>query len=582
MIEAGDTIENRVTGERILFHRTATETGGNSVLIECWIPPGGSVTAARASRTQYERFEVLAGTLAAQTVGEPEVYAGPGERVTVMRGRSCRLWNPGETELHLVCEAHPARGFRERLERDFARDAKTPTQAEAARSRPIHRAARVVHERKERLMTIFRPTPRKFAFLLALLAALAATSVASASSIVFMRIDGNIYRANADGSGQVAVTRDGTPADPYRFAAQADDGTIVVTRSNRLHRLSKTGEPLREPIVLITLTDGTQQLDPGVAVSPDGRTVAYTIRNYESYFDSGCQCRRLREGLGIRTRYGDPVSGEARGSTIDVWTPSFIDNGRLLLSNAGTVGENLFTAAVGGPGTPFYMDPARSPVNPRRNGFHLWDAELTRAGDKLAVMRASVVSVSEPANRTIQIYATSGVSAAPTPRCTIGPGRQIAAAPSPSWSPDGTTLVWEERDGIWSSPVNLGAPNCGLAPRLIVPGGAQPDWGPADMPRATVVRDRVKPRAAGLRIARAGGTYVLTFRLSEAALVGAKVDRVRGKRNSVVRRLAGRSLPAGPARLAVGRLAAGRYRVTLMLRDRAGNRSTVTKSISIG
>ena len=35
MIHAGDTIENPVTGERLVFHKTSAETNGEAVVVEC-------------------------------------------------------------------------------------------------------------------------------------------------------------------------------------------------------------------------------------------------------------------------------------------------------------------------------------------------------------------------------------------------------------------------------------------------------------------------------------------------------------------------------------------------------------------
>ena len=39
MIRAGDTIENPVTGERIVFHQTSRETNGEAVVFETQSPP---------------------------------------------------------------------------------------------------------------------------------------------------------------------------------------------------------------------------------------------------------------------------------------------------------------------------------------------------------------------------------------------------------------------------------------------------------------------------------------------------------------------------------------------------------------
>ena len=46
MIHAGDTIENPVTGERLVFKKTSAETNGEYVLFECFVKPSGFVAAA--------------------------------------------------------------------------------------------------------------------------------------------------------------------------------------------------------------------------------------------------------------------------------------------------------------------------------------------------------------------------------------------------------------------------------------------------------------------------------------------------------------------------------------------------------
>ncbi len=46
MIRAGDSVVNPVTGERLVFHRTSEETGGEYCRFEVYIEPGGAVAAA--------------------------------------------------------------------------------------------------------------------------------------------------------------------------------------------------------------------------------------------------------------------------------------------------------------------------------------------------------------------------------------------------------------------------------------------------------------------------------------------------------------------------------------------------------
>ena len=52
----------------------------------------------------------------------------------------------------------------------------------------------------------------------------------------------------------------------------------------------------------------------------------------------------------------------------------------------------------------------------------------------------------------------------------------------PTWSPEGDALAWEEADGIHVAALgDLGACESAARP-LVVPGGRDPDWGPAAAP----------------------------------------------------------------------------------------------------
>jgi quercetin dioxygenase-like cupin family protein len=119
MISAGTTIENPVTGERIVFHKTARETNGEAVVIETFVQPGGFVAAAHVHPYQEERFQVLRGSVGFR-IGRRKSVAGPGERLTVPSGTPHRFWNAGEDEAHFVCEVRPALQFEQLLETMFA------------------------------------------------------------------------------------------------------------------------------------------------------------------------------------------------------------------------------------------------------------------------------------------------------------------------------------------------------------------------------------------------------------------------------------------------------------------------------
>jgi mannose-6-phosphate isomerase-like protein (cupin superfamily) len=113
VFHAGEQIENPVTGERLVFHETAAETGGERVVFETIVRPGGFVAAAHLHPFQSERFEVLAGTLGMHR-GKEKMELSPGEIALVEPGTPHKFWNAGEGELRFVCTVAPALQF-ERL-----------------------------------------------------------------------------------------------------------------------------------------------------------------------------------------------------------------------------------------------------------------------------------------------------------------------------------------------------------------------------------------------------------------------------------------------------------------------------------
>jgi len=118
VIRSGQTIENPVIGERITFLKTARDTGGEYVLVEAAVAPGGSV-ASHVHPYQTEEFEVLSGSLEFRR-DRDKVVAGDGDSVTVDPGTVHRFKNFGEDEARFIARVSPALEFESFLETMFA------------------------------------------------------------------------------------------------------------------------------------------------------------------------------------------------------------------------------------------------------------------------------------------------------------------------------------------------------------------------------------------------------------------------------------------------------------------------------
>lgn len=119
MIRTGQTIENPVTGERVVFRKTAADTKGELVVIDVYVEPDGFVAGTHVHPSQEEHFEVLSGTVEMK-LGRETVLARPGDRVLVSAGTPHMFRNAGDERAHFVCEVRPALGFESLLETMFA------------------------------------------------------------------------------------------------------------------------------------------------------------------------------------------------------------------------------------------------------------------------------------------------------------------------------------------------------------------------------------------------------------------------------------------------------------------------------
>jgi quercetin dioxygenase-like cupin family protein len=107
MAYAGQTVENPVTGERIVFRQTSDDTNGELVAIDLTLPPGGHVPGAHVHPNQEERFEVTSGKMKFR-YGMRTIVAEAGETVLVPAGKIHSFAQHGDEPSQCRVEIRPA------------------------------------------------------------------------------------------------------------------------------------------------------------------------------------------------------------------------------------------------------------------------------------------------------------------------------------------------------------------------------------------------------------------------------------------------------------------------------------------
>lgn len=363
----------------------------------------------------------------------------------------------------------------------------------------------------------------------------AVPAAASASSIVFVK-DNNVWLANPDGSGQYQVTLDGTPAEPYSSPSQADNGTIFAIKGSgryaTFHKMKQNGALLAAPFE--SSAPGTGPLE--ASISPDGSTAAYsflTTTNDYSCWPYNCVDVDGRVFFTHSDRFTHWEEIEGPNTYGD--DPSWIDNGRIAFANGSST---LWTDGVGPEEARQWFDDYETPGSFGHEGQSYRDADVS--GQTVALVRVNEGHIGDPpadGTTTVQIYrytgtgysGDSGVSAT----CAV---RKASSAPpqeDPTLSPDGSRVAWQEPDGIWTTSTACGDHT------LIVPGGSEPDWGPANVnpePRADTEPPSVElaGRLPTLRKALRRGIR-LNVQCSEACSIDSRLflgERVVGKGNA--------------------------------------------------
>lgn len=109
-MRSGEAYENRVQGDRAVVREGSDDNGGERLVVDLYVRPGGAVAGKHIHEYITERFEVLAGTVRFHLDGRDEVV-GPGQRVEVPPGAVHDWWNVGDDEAHVLVEIEPAARF---------------------------------------------------------------------------------------------------------------------------------------------------------------------------------------------------------------------------------------------------------------------------------------------------------------------------------------------------------------------------------------------------------------------------------------------------------------------------------------
>ena len=155
-MQAGDILSNPATGTRIVWRRTAAETGGLASVAEVHLAPTGRRAPLHVHPRQRQRIEVLAGSLGAQ-LGRRRSVVGSGARFAVPEGLPHRFWNAGEDTVQLVVEVTPSLGTEALLEALYAlSDAGKSDRGGLAH---LLRVAALVDDHFDTVRLAFPPTP---------------------------------------------------------------------------------------------------------------------------------------------------------------------------------------------------------------------------------------------------------------------------------------------------------------------------------------------------------------------------------------------------------------------------------------
>lgn len=119
MAVPGQEIFNPRTGQRMIFHQTASSTNGTLLRVESVHPPANRPEPEHTHPVQESSAEVLEGTLHFRVNGAVR-SVGPGERIVIPAGAPHTFWNESGEPARSIQEFRPALNIEDFFETYFA------------------------------------------------------------------------------------------------------------------------------------------------------------------------------------------------------------------------------------------------------------------------------------------------------------------------------------------------------------------------------------------------------------------------------------------------------------------------------
>lgn len=292
----------------------------------------------------------------------------------------------------------------------------------------------------------------------------AAQAATMAGSIVFIK-NHNVWVSRPDGSGQRALTTNGTSSSPWRSPDQSDVGTVVATRGTRVYRMNQWGTELNS-IDPPDLRSSGDELIGGrlthVTISPDGSKITYTYEKFSCPPGLPPKPCKMRWVTGITA--ANRFTPATNYGVMYYDHPTWLTNSRLMLNGGGFDQMYLFDVARG----PMFW--FHEGMYPGSDFKALADGAVSRNGALMVTVRG------EFQDARIRTYAlpgnprSGGVPALPEPACETD---TMTGFNSPTFAPDSSALAWEQPNGIWikEDPID-----CSVPAVLTIPSAKQPAW----------------------------------------------------------------------------------------------------------